>query len=93
MTTPQKTAWTERADQALMPIVPDADDRAQMVARFHGQYLPALGMARTPGAVDRVWDAFRYYLTTPATSRKPFALSWDEAVGVTDAIQWLLDAP
>ena len=64
-----------------------------MLDRFFRQYFPAL--LRSPASVDaeRVWESFRYYITVPSTSRKPFALSMEEAEWVIAALAELLPGP
>lgn len=69
-----------------LAFIEDGATRAQVLDRFLGQYLPALRAARTPQALARGWDAFRYYLTAPVTRRKPWALSWEEADRVIAAL-------
>jgi hypothetical protein len=78
-------AWLARAHRALAFIQDDAT-REYLLARFAAQYLPALKASRSPRAAVRAWDAFRAYLTAPATVRKPWSLSWDEAERVVEAL-------
>ena len=83
-------ALLRQADTALAGLVPDEASRWQMLDRFFRQYLPAL--LRSPARDDgeRVWESFRYYITAPCTSRKPFALSIGEAERVIVALMQLL---
>jgi hypothetical protein len=84
--------WLEDADRALA-FIQDADARALILYRFDGQYLPALRAAQAPDMAWRAWEAFRYYLTTRATRRKPFALSGTDADRVIATLTALLNLP
>ena len=81
--------WAERLDRALA-FVSNEQARGQIIARFEGQYLPAILQATTATASTRAWDALRSYMTAGATPRKPFALSYEEATAVAQALYALL---
>ena len=76
-------------DEAL-GFIDDPDSRAHIAMRFCGQYLKAYRAAQSPEALVRVWDSFRYYLTTPATKRKSFRLDWAEAGRAIEVLRRLV---
>ena len=83
---PLSRAGLEKA----LAFIDDGEARVQIVDRFVGQYAPAILKAGTAAAAERAWESFRYYVTAPATRRKPFALGWDEAQRLLDILQGLL---
>jgi hypothetical protein len=86
------TDWNVALDEK-MSFIEDESARALILLRLEGQYIPALRNARNPQQAWRAWEAFRYYLTTRATSRKTFCLTPDEADRVIVALAEVLDLP
>lgn len=82
--------WAREAEEALQ-FIEEPAARGQMLARFQQQYLPVIRAARTPESASRVWESFRYYITFPATWRKPFSLSDAEAERVIGALKALAE--
>ena len=78
--------WDEMVGRvAEIQDSPEAGQR--LLYRLLGQYLPALLSAKTQEARERVWSALWSYLTTTATSAKPFSLSSSSADGLIAEIQ------
>lgn len=90
---PAQDALPRQADVALARLVPDEASRRQVLDRFFRQYLPALARSPASGDAERVWESFRYYITAASTSRKPFALSVEEAERVIAALAELMPGP
>lgn len=88
---PRVQQWEHAVIGASPVLAADRDARAQVISKLYRQYLPAAFKARTPEAELRVWTSLGYYLTTPPTSRKPFALSAEEADAVVEAIRQLVE--
>ena len=88
-----RDALLRQADAALVGLVPDEASRWQMLDRFFRQYLPALLRSPVSADAERVWESFRYYITVPSTSRKPFVLSMGEAERAILALAELLPGP
>ena len=61
------------------------------MSKLYYQYLPAAFRANTLETNLRVWSALGAYLTTPATSRKLFVLSVQEATAAVQSVRELTD--
>ena len=84
--------WIDRLDEAIS-FVEDLDSRSLILLRFEDQYEPALRQGRNPQDIWRAWEAFRYYLTTRRTRRKPFQLTESEADRIISIAIEMLDLP
>lgn len=84
--------WLEDAARRL-EFIGDEDATALILFRFEAQYLPAVRAARSPDQLFRSWSSFHYYMTTRATRRKPFNLSYPDADRVVEALTDLLSLP
>ena len=88
---PRVQQWEHAVIGASPVLAADRDARAQVMSKLYRQYLPAAFKAHTPEAELRVWTSLGYYLTTPPTSRKPFALSAEESDALVEAVRQLVE--
>ena len=88
---PPALQWEQAVidNSALLAVDPEA--RSQVLSKLYRQYLPAAFKARTPESDDRVWSSLGYYLRSPSTSRKCFALSQEESDAVVEAVHRLVE--
>jgi len=89
---PSAQLW-EQALMAASPILAaDTEARSYLLERLSHQYLPAAFRAQTPETDARVWSSLSYLLRAPATARKPFELSVEEAEAVVAAVHIIVEA-
>ena len=67
------------AVEQVPSLAGDSKATEQVLDRFRDKYLHTIRKATRPAARERAWDSFRYYMVVPATTRKPFRLSDEEA--------------
>ena len=83
--------WEEVVIGASPVLAADSAAFNQVMSKLYYQYLPAAFRAHTPATDLRVWSALDAYLTTPATSRKQFVLSVQEATAVVQSVRELTE--
>jgi hypothetical protein len=89
MAAPRPEEWRE-AVSVSPTLAADEAVLDHVLGRFLDKYLVAVLSARGPGAEERAWEGFYFWLVFPATDRKPFEAPTAEADAVIGRLKGLV---